>query len=57
MTYGLYKKGKGGTIKKIRGNPRNQTNQKNMIVWNDSKKQVKSWIRKWGTKTQKIKHL
>ena len=57
MAYGLYRKGKGGVIKKIRGNPRSPSNQKNLIVWAGRKGDVKSWIRQWGTKTQKEKHL
>jgi len=57
MAYGLYRKGKGGTIKKIRGNPRSPSNQKYMIVWDSTKKGVKSWIKEYGNKTQKRKHL
>jgi len=57
LPYGLYRKGKGGSLKKISGNPRNKSNQKNLIVWDPTKKGVKSWIRKWGTGTQKKKHL
>jgi len=55
--YGLYRKGKGGSLKKIYGNPRNNTNQKNLIVWDRTKKGVKTWIKDWGTKTQKDKYL
>jgi hypothetical protein len=57
MAYGLYRTGKGGKLRKIRGNPRSPTNQRNMIVWNSRKKGIKTWIRKWGTKTQKEKHI
>ena len=57
MAYGLYRKGKGGSLRKISGNPRTYVPQKNLIVWGKSKKEVKSWIKKYGTKTQKDKHL
>jgi hypothetical protein len=57
MPYGLYRIGKGGTIRKITGNPRSKRNQKYLIVWDNRKKDIKSWIKKWGTKTQKQKHL
>ena len=57
MPYGLYRKGKGGTLRKLKGDPRGARNQKNLIVWDTTKKGVFKWIRKWGTDTQKIKHL
>ena len=57
MPYALYRKGKGGTLRKVSGNPRSIKNQKNLIVWDYTKKGVKSWVKKWGTKTQKRKHL
>ena len=55
--YGLYKKGTGGNIRKIKGNPRSPKNLRDVIVWDNSKKGVKSWIKTYGTKTQKTKHL
>ena len=57
MAYGLYRKGKGGTLRKLTGDPRGARNQKNIIVWDVTKKGVLDWIRKWGTQTQKMKHL
>lgn len=56
MAYALFRKGKGGQIRKIKprkGKPR----LKNLIVWDYTKKGVKSWIKKWGNKSQKEKHL
>lgn len=57
MPYGLYRKGKGGTIRKVKGNPRSPTNQRNLIVWDKTKKGVKTWIKEYGKKTHKEKHL
>lgn len=53
--YGLYRGGR--SIRKIRGNPRAPHNQRKLIVWDNSKKSVKAWIRKWGNKSQKNKYL
>jgi hypothetical protein len=55
MTYGLYKH--SNKIRKIRGNPRSLSNQKGLIVWTQTKKGVQSWIKEWGTKSQKEKYL
>lgn len=57
MPYALYRGGKGGTIRKITGDPRGAKNQRNLIVWDPTKKGVLKWIKEWGTNTQKIKHL
>lgn len=57
MVYALYRKGSGGTIRHINGNPRSPANQRKMVVWTTSKKGVKSWIREFGTTAQKQKHL
>ena len=55
MAYGFYKKGK--KVIKITGNPRSKTNQKNLVVWAPTKKGLKEWAKKWGTKKQKEKIL
>ncbi len=57
MAFGLYRKGKGGSLRKIQGNPRSKGNQKNIIVWEPTKKGVKGWIRSYGTHSQKKRHL
>lgn len=51
MNYGLFKK--SGLIKKISGKPLTPKNQKNLIVWHPSKKQVISWVKDYGTLRQK----
>lgn len=56
MSYGLFRKGKGGQIRKIKSR-RGKPKLKNMVVWATTKKQVLTWIKKWGTKSQKEKHL
>jgi len=55
MSYGIYKN--GIKIKKIEGNPRSPSNQKGMVVWSSTKKGVKTWVKRWGTKKQKEKFL
>lgn len=55
--YGLFKSGRGGVLKQIKGNPRRPVMVKKVFVWGTSKSKVKSWIREWGTNTQKRKHL
>tara|TARA_Y100000296_G_C4972854_1_gene156787 strand:+ start:246 stop:548 length:303 start_codon:yes stop_codon:yes gene_type:complete len=52
MVYALYKKAR--KIRKVVGNPRSPSNQKEIIVWAEREGDVKSWIRKWGTKKQRI---
>lgn len=47
MPYALYKNAK--KIRKTRGNPR----RRGIIVWDVTKKGVKSWIREYGTLKQK----
>ena len=51
MVYALYKKAR--KIRKVVGNPRSPSNQKGMIVWAGKEGDVKSWVRKWGTKKQR----
>lgn len=57
MAYALYRGKNGGSIRAISGNPRNRSNQRGLVVWAPKKTEVKSWIRRWGTNTQKSKHL
>jgi len=59
MAYGLFREGRGGTIRKIKsriGKPRTKRTKK-LIVWHPQKKEILKWIKKWGTKSQKRKHL
>ncbi len=55
MAYALYRK--GNRIRKIRGNPRSPSNQRGLVVWTPTKGGVKSWVRRWGTKKQKMKFV
>jgi len=55
MAYAIYKNGR--KISKVKGNPRTQSNQKGLIVWDSTLAGVKSWVKRWGTKKQKDKYL
>ena len=55
--YGLFRAGRGGVIRRINGNPRRPAITRKIVVWSPSKVRLKSWIREYGTKTQKNKHL
>lgn len=56
MAYGLFRKGRGGQIRKIKSR-KGKPKLKNLVVWDNTKKGILSWIKKWGTKSQKEKHL